>query len=423
MVGSKEKMKTLLFVVANSEDVGIPSKTYKPLVDMGHKVIYLSTEKLCCEKSVDIPDVSLNNLGIPFKKLSDYKTYNVVKILKQEKPDLVVVGSDSEFVRRAFVIAGNYLKIPTIMYQLTISSNAGDHSVVALKRSIYRLRHFFWNILKKYTFILNTVWAYQKNPFRICQMVYNDFKDLVTVDDSRGLHGCSIVAVSCNWEKTMMIKRGIPAERIALVGNPTYTHLFKGNVHSVDKSTYGLSNERVILFLTCAMVEHGRWTPKMREDLINGVIDKLKPLLNNGAKLIIKIHPVEVIDAYKEILSKRNESISLYKDNLSDLTNLSDVVIVGSYSTAVLETSALHKPSIVLNIYNDLEAFPYEEMGLGVCIYDLNNLYDLVNKLLYDKDFNKAQVSQADSFFGDNIEFIDGKANDRLIELILRTAK
>ena len=52
---------------------------------------------------------------IDFKDLEDYETSNVLNILKEEKPDVILLSNDYDFIMRSFIPTAKSLKIPTVL--------------------------------------------------------------------------------------------------------------------------------------------------------------------------------------------------------------------------------------------------------------------------------------------------------------------
>ena len=143
-------------------------------------------------------------------------------------------------------------------------------------------------------------------------------------------------------------------------------------------------NDKFILFLTTAQVEHGRWSNGMRTKLVSGLINTLLPVLKNSVYLTIKIHPTENIDDYRAISEVM--MATLCRDiSLEDALDKSDLVLVSGYSTAILEAAISRTPVLLLNIFNEIEAVPFVDMGIAKGVYSLDDLLESVEELLYDQ--------------------------------------
>ena len=56
-----------------------------------------------------------NSIGFNYKDFEDYETTNTSKILKQEKPDLIIISNDYDFKIRSFIPSAKKLRIPIIL--------------------------------------------------------------------------------------------------------------------------------------------------------------------------------------------------------------------------------------------------------------------------------------------------------------------
>ncbi|MFC1911844.1 CDP-glycerol glycerophosphotransferase family protein [Chloroflexota bacterium] len=418
----------IMFVVCNDAEARLIYPVWQEL-DKKTKVdiTNISTGKISSEKTAMEPEDVLKELGMPFKKLTDYKTLNVVRVLKAEQPNVLVVGGDQEYLRRSFVYAADGLGIPTLLLRLGISSNTANTPRVAMKRTVYRLTHHFKNIIHKYLYLLRTVVVLRWNPYKILRMVLQDIWIAFSTDDAGGRFGCRAIAVAGSWEKQILTERGVDLDKIIITGDPRLN--FSSQIASRDSATrlyreLGINKgDKIILLLTSAQIEHGRWSQEMRARFIHGVIASLTPLLDGSVHLVVKIHPVENLEEYREIIDPGENRVILRKDLvLSDIINASDVVMTGGYSTTVLEACALRKPVILLNIFGEIEDIPYVGMGLVIGVYRLDELKNTVEKLLYNRSARANFRHKAELFFNSNKEFVDGKAATRITDLILKLA-
>jgi hypothetical protein len=408
-------MAKVVFITTVGSEVDLFYPVYQSLVDKIN-VLNISTGELCCDKDVTSPEIILDKLGMRYKRLVDYHTKSAVKILKKEKPDVLIVGSDQEYLRRAFVYASNQLKIPVILFQLGISSNKSNVYTQAIKRTAYRIKYHFINILRKYGYLLKTMVDLKWSLFKILSMMRKDLWQAVSYYDIRGTFGCDYIVVSGKWEKDTLLERGIEPQKIVVTGNPLINlSKAKGEVDLRYKFDIG-KDEKVILLLTSAIVEHGLWTESMREECIGNAID----ILSQSGRLIIKIHPVESLEDYQ---FAKGKAILCKKVVLHDVINISDLVVVSGYSTTVLEATTLNKPVILLNVFNEVKAFPYEEMGLVKGIYKFADLKEAVESVLHNQAIRNEALRKIEHFYGDNKEFIDGRATERITDLILGVIK
>jgi hypothetical protein len=413
--------KKILFLVCNGAEARIVNLIQHAFENQV-TVRIISTSEISREKSDQAPEEALSKFGLHFKRLIDYQTHDVTKILRQEMPDVLVLGSDQEFLSQAFVYAANRLNIPTLLLRLGISTNVVNVPGRAVNSSTQRLAHNSMNILIKYSYKLSTMIGSAYNPLKVLRELTKDIWRAFLVYDASGTFGCRAIAIAGPWEKTVLMERGINPKKIFLTGNPEFSVLPLSQNYVVGdlRQSLGIkSEEKVILLLTSAMVEHGFWTEEMRASFVKGVINSLNPILKKDFRLIIKIHPVENLDVYRKILGSENKRVLLYKDlKLTDAILVSDVVMAG-YSTTVLQACAFRKPVIILNIFGSPEYLPYVEMGLAIGVYDIDKLKETVEKIAIDMPTREKLLSNIDLFLSNNEHNLDGRAACRIADLIL----
>lgn len=422
------KCKIVFIIVAGSE-AEVVQPFYQRLVQRKDTdVLNIHTGMLCCGSGEKQAEITLRKLNMKHKALSDYNAKNIVEVIKSEQPDVVVVGNDQEYVRRAFLFAAEGLGIPTLLLHLGIGSNAANITSIAVSRTAYRLTHNFTNIVKKYSHLLRVVIALRWSLFRITKMIYKDIYVAFAKDNAGGEFGERLTVVACEWEKDILIERGVNPRHIFVMGNQKFGAVSQGQ-GTQDRENMRLElgfgdNDKVILLLTCAQIEHGRWTYNRRSQFVNGVIDAVSPLLNDSVHLVIKIHPTENIDGYQEYIAGRKERIVLSKVlQLGSIIQASDVVLVGGYSTVVIESAVLGKPVLLLSPFGEREEIAFVDMGLAVKIDDMRDIRGAVERLLYNQSARDELLSKARSFFDTNKELVDGKATTRISGLILELAK
>lgn len=413
------------FIVPNGQEAKMFQAIEEELIKRGVEVINIETGALCCERNAGLPSATLKELGMKHASLKGYKS--MAKILKEQHADALVVGSDQEYIHRAFVYAAQGLGIPAVLMDINFGSNEPKGHWLVARRSLYRLSSHFVNLLRKYAYTLRTVVDLKWSIGRIAKMVISDVVMAFTVEHAIGMYGCDAIAVAGTWERDVLLERGVKPETIYIAGNPAMSLPSKGEDAKIGglRRELGIGEEdKVILLLTCAQVEHGRWSQSMRRTFVNALLDVLSPLSADSAKLVIKIHPVENLDEYRGILRDRREDVILCKDLPSvDAIGMSDVVLVGGYSFTVLEAGSLGKPVVLLNMFNEVKNLPYEEMGLAVCLYKYGDVEPTIRSLLYDHSARDRVLEQIKLFYEDNKEFADGKASERIADLIADMAR
>lgn len=425
MIGDQQK---IIFVVCHGRDAALANSIFRELRNRGleRNFLAVSTGKLGKEEFEQGPEETLEELGIPFRRLQNYGTKDISRILKREQAGIVLLTDDQEFIRRAFLLASNGLGIQNLLLShLFISSLPRKNVLFSLKGSLYRVTHNFGNIIVKYLYVLTTAQHLGWGICRILKMIASDFWIAVSVYDATLTYGGQAFTAASSRHKEALMERGIDANRIFVTGNPNYDFVIyearDDTINTSFRRTLGINrDDKVILFLTSAQVEHGYWTSDMRREFICGAVTTLSPVLSNSVRLVIKIHPLEDLNEYHQMLASYNKDVILLKDvNLFSIINIADVV-VASYSVTIFDACVLRKPAIFLHIFNEPEYVPYVRMGIATGVYKLPKLRSAVEELLNNSHARNEALRKVDLFLGNNRQLLDGKASFRIVDLIFK---
>jgi CDP-ribitol ribitolphosphotransferase len=134
--------------------------------------------------------------------------------------------------------------------------------------------------------------------------------------------------------------------------------------------------------------------------------------------LIVKMHPfvqekIEIPEEYKDYIIDAAD----YRE-VNDILFITDVMIT-DYSSIIYEFSLLHRPMLFYafdqNMYEASRDFyeKYEEIVPGQIVKDFDVLMDALRNEAYDTD-------RLDWFIEKNFTYTDGKATDRVIDMIIQ---
>ena len=145
--------------------------------------------------------------------------------------------------------------------------------------------------------------------------------------------------------------------------------------------------------------------------------EKLGEMLRRtNSVMIIKMHPF--VDSVVQIPKKYEDvfiDASGYRE-VNDILFITDVLVT-DYSSVIYEMSLLKKPMLFyafdLNSYVGSRGFyePYEDIVPGKIVYSMQELLTALENEEYDSE-------KLDDFIHKNFAQLDGKATDRVIELI-----
>ena len=411
-------MARILFIPTNSRD----SEIFIPIIEEIGKTDSDSTSFISLDYyNHQGSEKSLISNNIPFKKIEDYNSVNVKRILIDEKIDAVVVANDQSMIEKSFVISGNSLGLATIFIQ---NGAIPPQEVMKLRekaiKGIYVIKNF-GDIWKRYTFFIVAMGNTNMSFFRSMGNIALDlFKNLWNIE-LRGHGNCKAIGVTSSYEKDSLANKGINPKKIVIVGNPKFDKMItrKYDVSSTRKN-YGIPNEnKMVLFITQSTVEHGFWTEGQRELFFKAIVSEISNM--EGVNLVVKIHPMEDIGVYEKMLSDLGIDIPLLKDeNIHELISASELMIT-SHSSTIIEAMILNKPVVIANLFGDIEFIEYALHGGTSKVFNKNEIRQTINNILNNEEVAKELKIKNQKFIEEHIQMADGKGAERASILIRRT--
>jgi hypothetical protein len=346
---------------------------------------------------------------------------HATELLENLKPDLVLLATSQEHISRSILIASKSKGIPSIIAYSGLARIEKSISVTkTVPVRINQLTKYGNMFLKKYVFLMRTLFSVKYNIFKIIKTIFHDFYFIMTSfsyefsKDYADLYICS----NLDW-KNKAIKNKIPEKKIVCVGEYAYDDMYKKKLKKIDKNESNVIN---ILIITTALVEHGIWKPSMRKELLEKIICSLKNNLRNKYTITFKIHPTaEKLEDYEKIIRPLDKSIKIIQNtNLTKLIVDSQLVISVNQSSALLEVLLLNKPLIIMNIFNEnTEKNIYTLENVAIECKTTEELVEKINNGNY-LNINSEKIQ---NFIKDKIFKFDGKCGERAAEYILQLIK
>jgi UDP-N-acetylglucosamine:LPS N-acetylglucosamine transferase len=412
----------ILFIPTTSRDCAMFVNVMRIINNRSTKRVHIQAISLESINKQGITE-ALYKLNIPFSLLENYKTFNVMNIIRKEKPDLIIICHDGSATERSFIIAAESIGIPSLMIQVgNISQVRKVSKIYGFKSALYKifLSKQSKQICNRYLYLFITCINLQKNKLLgtryFCQMILKD----ITSTDLRG-HYCKNIAATGLYDKKIMINEGIDENKIFTVGNPKFDDIFyiKYDINKIYNHFNVKKDKKIVLFLTQAFVEHGLWTEKQRDEFTLSIVETVKEM--SEIQLIVKLHPLENVDVYKKIFTKMLNEITICQNevNLYELINASDVVMSVA-STASLEAMILDKPIITLNLNGGPNYIPYVEDGTSIGVYNKEDLVPAIKDALYNEGIRKKLEKERSKYVYEYAYIQDGKASERIVDLIFQ---
>lgn len=412
-------MNKILFVPINNRD----SEMFIPII----RRLEEKPDILCSVISLDAynkqnsEELFLKN-NIPFTRINEYQTKNVNDIVKRERPDLIIVTNDQSMIERSFVLAGNHLNIPTLYLQNGAIGKMDYNKKDFMVRYLFTIKHS-WDIFNRYMFYFSTLKSIENGYYISIKKFINDLWKNATKIELRGQYGCSLIATTGIYEKELFMNNGVPGDRIIPIGNPKFDSIINHSYNSEEvRKKYNIpENKKIILLTTQAMVEHGHWTEKQREMFTKSIINVFRNMPD--LHLLIKHHPMEPIDVYKQIVKDSSDNITLCENaNLYKLINSCEILIT-LLSTTALEAMIFNKVVIIVNLFGDPSSLPYGKSGAAIEVEDIEELPTVIINGLKDEILQNDLAINRKKFLLKHAYKTDGKTLDRIVDLIVTTIK
>lgn len=289
------------------------------------------------------------------------------KILKAENPSVVVVTTMHRF-EAATILAAKELGIPSVKIEDLVGN---IHIPFPDKIQVENMKEYNYYIEKGFTkkqLVLKKDLE-DENLKRYCQFVHDTYKEMRP----------DRVCVISKYVKNSLIKRGHDLEKVIVTGQPAFDILKE--YECINKNQYiemlGLDkNKKILSFMSQPL--------KNRQEILKNIIEGIRN--NENIQLIIKLHPNEDGVLQKMILEELNYDALIIKNIPSPIiAQISDITSTVS-STTGLESACLNRDLIYFNFFNEEEPVPYEQMGIGKCIRKKEDINQVINEILCDKD-------------------------------------
>jgi CDP-glycerol glycerophosphotransferase (TagB/SpsB family) len=246
-------------------------------------------------------------------------------------------------------------------------------------------------------------------------------------EDMSGFHvmpkEADVQAVWGDASRRWQIERGAQPHTQVVTGNPRFDDFTRTSSYDCQEivNRFGIDPDKKKILLATEYFSgiSSRWTVETEEQLIRQSLRALKKIPQ--AQVIVKLHP-SYQKKYEYIVSTiaREEQIDIkiVKEGLRELIHVSEVVVIRT-STVGLEAILLKKPLIVTNFDDRIDA-GYISSGAAIIVHSQDALYLAVNGLLYGEQDRYADADTKEKFILDNAYYQDGKASERVADLIIK---
>ncbi len=230
---------------------------------------------------------------------------------------------------------------------------------------------------------------------------------------------CPIPTKTCVYGshyKDILVKNGhYPSANVVVTGVQRFDRIFnqKFNKESFHRRYAIPFNKRIISYVTSPT--------SFNEEMTLALLKAVKKVPNSI--VVIKHHPSESGKFYENIVEDADsDAIVLSDSDLYDVLNASDVVLT-YLSTAGLEAMIFNKPVGILNLTGEEDRITYAKQGAAIGIYKKEDIVEIINDLLSKGSLYRKIQHRAKSFVKQNVFKPDGKATDRIENVIKKLMK
>tara|TARA_Y100001936_G_C16094155_1_gene690036 strand:+ start:7467 stop:9308 length:1842 start_codon:yes stop_codon:yes gene_type:complete len=283
------------------------------------------------------------------------------KALKTNRPDYVLIQSESGNTEQIILSLSKKLNIPVILLQ---------HGFLKSSKGGFKFNQFTKTIIDKSDIFI--VWGHD---------IIDNLKN-----------------------------HGVNSKNIHALGSFMHDNIFKSKNHNNKKEHLLLVTEGPI------MVDVRDYKINELEEYRRCLIHIFQTAKNLNKKLVVKLHPYETDYDEKTLAKKIDPKISVKKkQNIQSLIESSELVIsLGtSISTAVIDAIIMNKPVIRLQFGEW-----YGDFGDGSCLnVEKNNFHDTLTDLLSNPKFRNEIIKNQKNFLNEYL-VNPGTATENIISYI-----
>lgn len=222
--------------------------------------------------------------------------------------------------------------------------------------------------------------------------------------------------------KELLVELGSDHSRIEVTGCPAYDRLLNWKVNERIYQILNLDKDKGIVVLA---TQPSGFEVKKEHSIrvIRGVISAMKNFPDK--QLVLKLHPDEYGFMHERIIREMNAKnvrickhrLVSYKLNIFDVLKISDLLIT-QFSTTAIEAIILDKPVITINLTGKPDVMPYAKSGAAIGVYKEEDIEKVIDDALNNKKVRDKLAENRKKFVYDFNFKNDGKASERVVDLI-----
>ncbi|MDD4860045.1 MAG: hypothetical protein PHR56_07570 [Dehalococcoidales bacterium] len=227
--------------------------------------------------------------------------------------------------------------------------------------------------------------------------------------------------------RDILTEKGANLESISIVGSPLYDLIFKKQFTRFGESREQIFKklgiplqDSIIMFVSQPLAKHGICSAAEQRRLTELVVETCAG--SPGSHLVIKLHPRETADEYSYITGGQfRGKCRVVADKDIDLHSLIDAsrVVLNQNSTVGIDAVLCDKDIITLNLIK-LASVDYAEFGASLKVTPEADLGEALRRVLHDESLQRELKEKRREYIRLCFPYFDGKATDRVVDLIHR---
>lgn len=375
-------------------------------------------------------------------KCRDFKYYNtrfIYRIMKHEKPFIVVMLTTNYLFDRAVVLAARALGIKScfimhgirsvkpevvaIQKSTTYNSLKKQRWQKAVKLLLYTIPNYFVSGLSN-----NKLFIFRKEPYSILLKLFiNPHRYLLFPAPSSDYH-CDLALVWGNiYKEFFMREYGYPEQNVKVVGHPPLDSVFRllnSPPNESQRAAFYVEHDINDKLPYCVLLEDGAveqgsngWTTESRIQYLEEIADICKKA---DRSLIIKLHPSTNASPINVYFTNHKHVYIYVKIDINRLVFWADAII-GQGSTTNDIAIIMKKPLLLpaWGISERPNKAVYKRHPFAELCVSQNELYEAI--IEHKENLKKSEMRN--QYIDEYITFTDGKANERIITQILEARK
>jgi hypothetical protein len=378
----------------------------------------------------DRMEAVMRNAGFRFKRLEEYRTMNMVKIIDEERPDLVLTNPIGSIpIPYALALAAHYRGIPCLQIYNGMIAHPDLSSIKG--RYLRPLTLFLGRLLRTITDIsiarsVLCLWLTIKatsNGSRLLKRLLKETRRFALPIGRSHLvvEGVSI-ALPGQSLKDIFINMGFAAERLFVTGQPRLDEISQVGLDGADSlAELGIEENKDVAVLATHPLKTF-WSREDRKRFLSHVTGAMRNFPDE--QMVIKLHPDEYMDDYRQLLTEIgcNDAIVCQDVSLYELLNKCNLLMT-THSTTALEAMLFDKPVICIDFTGRCPISFYTSDGAAIGVNREQNLIPAIDRALHDPQTSSELAQGRRRFIEKHVHRQDGGNSRRVAELIIRLAQ